>query len=269
MKTAAYEIVTPEQAERFLSQSPGNRQLDKERVKHYAQEMKAGKWVDTGEAIQIDRDGYFQNGHHRLNAVIECGKPVEILVVRGIDPEARNVIDTGTSRTPSHILQMAGYKDASRLAAAIRIVHSHDIGKPMSPKRMHPRRYEELITTKYEDLQKHLRETNKYRKHKPTLIAPAILDGYSYIIARKHSLKQVHQFLEKVIFGLGLIPHTPEFTLNKSLIIWASEERRRSWCHSKKLIVAAILIKAWNLSVDQKPCKQIRWNTLEDFPEVK
>src|SRR5690606_39031073 len=79
-----------------------------------------GAWQITGEAIKFDTNGALADGQHRLSAVVESGASVDMLVVRGVAPEAQTVMDSGAKRTASDALTLVGQKHPAVLAAAAR-----------------------------------------------------------------------------------------------------------------------------------------------------
>lgn len=120
---ATIMLVTPQLAEEWLGRNDANRNLRPSRVAKYARDMRAGRWALTGEAIKFDHAGNLIDGQHRLTAVRDSGQTVELLVVRGLAPTVRGVIDTGAKRTASDALRMAGNQAATRsMAATIRML---------------------------------------------------------------------------------------------------------------------------------------------------
>jgi len=96
--------ITPEIAEAMLKSSPGNRPVRKRTVEHYAAAMSRGEWR-VGQAIEFDCLGQLRNGHHRLNAVIAYGHPVDFMVVTGLPEDVFATMDIGLNRTMSDLLQ--------------------------------------------------------------------------------------------------------------------------------------------------------------------
>jgi hypothetical protein len=119
--TAEIYKVSPAVAKRWLSRNVRNRPIRKNVVEAYARDMKAGAWQITGEAIKFDRNGALSDGQHRLTAVVQSGVTVDMLVVRGLAPEAQAVMDSGSKRTASDALTFGGIKNASIVAAAARL----------------------------------------------------------------------------------------------------------------------------------------------------
>lgn len=113
--------VTPAVAKRWLTRNVRNRSISEVVVDAYARDMTAGAWQITGEAIKFDTNGALSDGQHRLTAVVRSGATVNMLVVRGLAPEAQSVMDSGKKRTASDALTLAGTKNASIVAAAARL----------------------------------------------------------------------------------------------------------------------------------------------------
>lgn len=114
---AVVEVITPQIAAAYLEGNVLNRNIRQFAVQAYARDMTEGNWQLTGEAIKFSPDGTLLDGQHRLWAVIEANLPVQMFVVRGIEPEARKVMDSGMKRPASDMLTLAGYPCATLLAA--------------------------------------------------------------------------------------------------------------------------------------------------------
>lgn len=121
--TAEIYKVTPAVAKRWLSRNVRNRPIRPGEVAKWVREMKAGAWMLTGEAIKFDTNGALADGQHRLTAVIESGVTVNMLVVRGLAPEAQALMDSGAKRTASDSLTFKGVKNSSIVAAAARLAY--------------------------------------------------------------------------------------------------------------------------------------------------
>lgn len=125
---ASLIFVTPEMAQRWLPLNKRNRNLRVRAISMYAADMRAGNWQITGEAIKFDRNGLVLDGQHRLLAIIESGMTVPMFVIRGLDPAAQDVMDTGLKRTASDALSLNGFKHSSALAASSRLAINYEAG---------------------------------------------------------------------------------------------------------------------------------------------
>jgi hypothetical protein len=88
--------------------------------------IKAGQWQTTHQAIAVDADGVVIDGQHRLHAISRAGVPVEVQIARDVPRRAFEVIDTGSTRSPSDILRIGGYTNTTQLAAATRMLLTYD-----------------------------------------------------------------------------------------------------------------------------------------------
>jgi hypothetical protein len=124
------EIVemTPTVAREIIASNSRNRSLRKDYVRMLAGAMKRGEWAVNGEPIQIAEDGTLLNGQHRLEAVIESGVTVPLLVVRGLPTSAQRTMDSGTRRNLSDVLALHGESDTTNLAAMLTLLHRYRIG---------------------------------------------------------------------------------------------------------------------------------------------
>lgn len=121
--TEAAEImtITPAVAKRWLARNVRNRKLKERDIAKYARDMASGNWNFTGEAIKFDTNGAIADGQHRLHAIVRSGVPCQLLVVRGIDPDAQSVMDSGVKRSVADSLTLEGIADASIVASAARL----------------------------------------------------------------------------------------------------------------------------------------------------
>lgn len=106
--TTEWVDVTPAQAEAWLGKNHGNRNQRGNKIATYARDMKAGNWKVTGDSIKFDWNGRLIDGQHRLEAVIVAGVSLQMLVVRGLDPDTQGVLDVNAKRSPADALRFAG-----------------------------------------------------------------------------------------------------------------------------------------------------------------
>jgi hypothetical protein len=112
--------VTPKMAEEMLGKNVKNRKVSKGLVNAYARDMGAADWKMTGEAIKFDTFGHLIDGQHRLLACIEAKRPFDTIVMRGLEPDVQDVMDSGRGRQSWDVLAIHGYTHALRTAAATR-----------------------------------------------------------------------------------------------------------------------------------------------------
>lgn len=132
-KPAAHIVeISPARARALLEHcNKRNRAVDERRVAMYTQEIKAGRWLFTGEAIKISREGLLLDGQHRLWAVLEANVALPLLVITGLDPKAQEVMDQGMPRALHDALHLRGEPNPNYLAGALRAVaHYYRDGVP-------------------------------------------------------------------------------------------------------------------------------------------
>lgn len=100
------EEITPAMAEQYLNYNKINRPLRKGIVEKYAMDMTDGNWPLTHQAIAFDEQGNILDGQHRLWAVIESGKTISMMVVRGLESQVRDFIDQGLPRTTVDVAKL-------------------------------------------------------------------------------------------------------------------------------------------------------------------
>lgn len=130
MLSADVEQITPDRAKEYLLLNHNNRKISEKAVAPLAQDMLNGNWRLTGEAIKFDTDNNLIDGQHRLTAIERTGVSLPILVIRGVEPDAQLVLDTGMKRTGGNALQIALSGHEATLRSAIATIGlTDDAGK--------------------------------------------------------------------------------------------------------------------------------------------
>jgi len=96
---AQYRLITPEYAQERLNNNPNNRRMSPKHVNRYKRDILSGQFLTTHQGIAIDINGQLQDGQHRLQAIVETGISITMLVVTGLPQSSMAVIDTGVNRT--------------------------------------------------------------------------------------------------------------------------------------------------------------------------
>lgn len=117
--THEIEKIDPELAMRYLELKKSNRSISQAVVNLYAEDMQKGNWSLTHQGIAFDWDGHLLDGEHRLWAIIQSQKTIEMDVSRGWDPKARTFVDQGKNRTAQDIVEMTDGTRPHRSATAI------------------------------------------------------------------------------------------------------------------------------------------------------
>lgn len=124
---SSFETITPADAKRILAKSQfKNRPLSSRYVDELASQMAAGYWKINGESIKFDKFGNVFDGQHRLHAIIKSQVTIITNVARNLDSSVFDTIDGGRKRTDANNLSVAGEKNSSTLAAALKTVAAFD-----------------------------------------------------------------------------------------------------------------------------------------------
>ena len=129
MKTEIVKV-TPSLAKTWLAATNfRNRNVSSTVVNRYTEDISKGNWLLNGESIVIDDNGNVIDGQHRLRAIIKANKPIESVVVRGIDRSTFHTFDIGKRRNHGDVLSISGYANANLLAAGLRLIHAFRSGR--------------------------------------------------------------------------------------------------------------------------------------------
>ena len=124
----SWQTVTPNLASMWLSFNAHNRTLRPETVEKYARDMAAGDWQLAGDPIRFNSAGELIDGQHRLSAVVASGVNVTFMVMRNMDAEARDVIDTGLKRTAADMMRLSDIPNSSVVAVTARLAIGWETG---------------------------------------------------------------------------------------------------------------------------------------------
>jgi hypothetical protein len=127
-------MITPEYAEALLGTMGNNRPISQPKVRQYANAMARGKWQLNGEAIIVSNTGKLLDGQHRLMAIVEFGKPVQMIICTGAHDDSFETINTGRVRSNGDIVGMAGYNYSNIQAACASLLwklwFNHTLNEP-------------------------------------------------------------------------------------------------------------------------------------------
>ena len=109
------ERISPEEAAEMLQFNTHNRKPKRNPLN---KALRDGEWLLNGATIVFGKDGVLLDGQNRLLSCIASGKPIDTIVVRGIDNEAQVTMDCGVKRSLSDFIELAGGAN-SRGAATV------------------------------------------------------------------------------------------------------------------------------------------------------
>ena len=85
-----------------------NRNLKPRNVKFLGRAISEGSWKRHAGNIKFDVTGTLIDGQHRLNAIAQSNKDVEVILEKGCDKGTTQAIDQGDNRTLTHAVQFGG-----------------------------------------------------------------------------------------------------------------------------------------------------------------
>jgi hypothetical protein len=257
------ELINPTTAERWLAENNHvNRAIRPRVVTRYAAEMASGEFPNTGESIIFDWDSQLVSGQHRLLAIVESGVTLSMVIVRGVDPAVRDVVDTGVKRTLADSLRLHGEVDSNNVAAAIGYFWRYTQGKMRWPN-IRPSNIAALAL-----LEEHpgLREATKVGSRLRRRLGGSVgLYGALFYVFDYIDHDTAEEFVEQLTTGALLCPGDPAFAFRRFMAN-VTPARKPS-----AIYIAALLVKAWNMTRAGKQVQTLVWRPAsgEPFPVAK
>lgn len=269
--------IGPDEADEILSMNRDddgenlNRPLSAARVSDYCRQIDDGLWVHTGQPIIISKSGRLLDGQHRLHAIIQSNRAVNIDVRFGAPDDAFSVIDIGKPRSVADIFSIHKVKDPSLMAAATRWVlaiendeihgkNTHDFRTKLNPGEY----YEEFISRKKLDDSRRIAWLFKRER----LLQPALAVALHYLCSRRNPTL-ADEFFENIAGGFGFkSKRSADYTLYRKLVknLGATEKL-------PAFVLAAFVVKGWNAFRDGRNFTTYRWQTERDpdepFPRIR
>jgi hypothetical protein len=249
---AAKETITPAVAKELLATVQKNRKPKRSQIEKYVADMREGRWAFTGEPILISTEGEMLDGQNRCLAIVEYGKPIEFMVIRGIEPEAKMQMNQGDSRTGADAVHMAGAEKNIHVASAIAkfMFQIPDLTIPTTEmlsavkKRMSGPAVGEFYAA-------HKDEIDNAASHTSGLASSGVRGGpaaigYSWILFSRIDRQQCYEFFESIKGVLFTGEHDPRRAIYNRLDGMARRDQLPS---DAKLRVGALSLfcRGWNL----------------------
>lgn len=199
--------ITPAIARRLLELNDDNRNLRPTLVQAIAQDIENNRWQLNGESIVVSRDGYLNDGQHRLHAVIQADKPIQSVVMFGVGRDSRFTVDMGVARTVGNFLAMKGRQYSNVVPSVARLMLAYNEG-----------------TTSAANVGGKSRFTKQDLLARAMRFGPEVVDAISrigqsefgrsvhghafltaaYLILKEHHQENCELFFDKLLSGAGL-----------------------------------------------------------------
>ncbi len=254
--TISVETIDPERAAAFLSINKNRPPLNT-RVQLYADAMRRSEWAFEGTPFVIDRDGNFIQGQHRALAVIRSQTPIHaVVVVRGVNPTAFDLIDTGKPRTVGDALGHIEVENYNVVANACRLIMSYGTGtRSLNTQFTGPQ-----IKAFYKDNPELTQSIAPARKTKP-LMGHGLGTALHFLFARKDK-DAADVFFESLATGEQLSRTDPILVLRNRLL-------QKGPAKLPAAFVFAITIKAWNATRKGQAITLLKWLDESPIPEIE
>jgi len=249
------ETITPDLAKEYLKINHNNRKFSDRHVTTLANEM-SREWKLNGDAIRFSQERLI-DGQHRLMACVKSGMPFTTVVARNVNDDVFDTIDCGSKRTASQVLSIRGEKYACCLSSMLRKIHLYNIGKITKSEKVTSTTIEEVLKENPDARQSAAWAANHKRFSVINVSDLAFLHYLFSSIDREDG----HNFMSKVVSGLGLCASDPEYILREKIAREKSTNK-----DLKKGVVIAYSIKAWNAKRSGGDLKRLAWGKDKEFP---
>lgn len=246
-------LVDPTLAATWLGLQRGNRKMRRRKKDRLAKIIEEGRWFVGIGTVVFDAEGVLIDGQHRLAAIIQAGQAVELLVVRGVDPDAKYWIDTGTVRSGGDALDMAGFDGdtgpaSTALSLLLRYKRVGHINSMWTPEN------EDLRDGMLEhpDIVESV-EATKGARTRAIWGSHGVFAFMHYVLHRQDSTR-ADEFFRAVLGGLGIDSDLdPRHLLRTRLMAEATAKSKVS-----PEYVVDLTFKAWNLWRGGQERQQLR-----------
>lgn len=211
--------LTPEFGQAILDRNGRTqRNPKKEHLVEMIDDIKNDRFMFTGQTIIQDSNGDLIDGQHRIKAVIEAGKPILVLLVRNVDPDAYYAIDNTARRQISDVMRSDGYDNVAALGCALRHLDRYHNGKLMgmgsyTQSRLSTPAARELLQ-EHPDLSTSIHVTTKIGRICRSWGAM----GFCHYIFSQKDPKAAEQFFHFLTTGEGLFEGDPILALRKRFL---------------------------------------------------
>lgn len=231
--------VSPTLAAKWMKTNRDNRPIRDSLVKSMTMDMENGDWDDNGETIKFDLNNDLIDGQHRLLAVIESKKTVEMLVVWGLQRKVQDTVDAGAKRTFADNLHRKGEKHALLLAAIVRKVYIWEDGLKLGKKKATSNYALFRTLEKYPELRDVAREANNISSASSLLGSVA---GYLWWVFSRIDEKDCKYFFGRLCDTHNSTKGNPIDSLKNKL----QRIKNRDYESVSEVWLTAVTIKAWN-----------------------
>jgi hypothetical protein len=247
------ETITKETALEYLALSGENRPYRRGYADVLAGKLLREEWQVNGDSIRFDTDGRLRDGQHRLQMVAQTGIPIEVVVVRGIDPGSFVTIDTGKKRSLADVLAIRGEVDAVNVAAASYWVRAYLAEPRWRAPSLGLWSHEQMVEfiTRHPDLRESVRKCIEWR---PRVGGPgyfSITTAMHYLLSRV-KYGDADEFISRYLTGLRLEDEDDPVAVLRAQVIGFRAARLKPVPGQ----VVSVMATAWNATREGRKVRQ-------------
>lgn len=259
------ETITPKIAKELLGMSETNRKVKSHTVYRYANDMVEGRWrEDTGEAIKIAKSGRLLDGQHRLLALIKADIKMDFLVIRELDEDIFDVLDTGSLRTSADVFTIAGVANSNSIPSMINTFALLRCGLHVTTGALRPTNTEilEMYNMRPQFWQGVFKNTQSWYTAFAKIIPPSMIGGI-YACLYEIDQDKAFDFFEQVCVGANISNNTIGVLRQRLMANKLSQRKLR------RDIILAFIIKTWKAYESGKFIKVLKFDPLtESYPKI-
>lgn len=266
------EEVTPEMAKRWLTTLNVHNRVFKDKVAAgYARDMMSGNWREAGDPIRFCKRGHIQDAQHRLYAQVVSGTTQTYLVVRGLEPDAQEIMDTGARRSAADALYLGGQANASSLAAVARLCIMWETGRRSYFGKSGVATIPEIQSFIEANPDVVLAAERARGPEGKRVLMPSAIVGMLWWVFNRIDPFQANDFFTKLGTGAGLEQNDPRLTLRNRIASIKNDPEKAHQRLTRDAYVS-LLCRAWNAYREGRPLERIQITTgreNEQFPEPR
>lgn len=262
---ATLEVISPEQAQRYVDEQAPNRRLRQAHIDQMARDMEHGRWRTNGETVKFYEDGRLADGQNRMLACVKAGVPFATWVVRGLTEPDRDAVDKNIARSLADTLTLRGASNSGTLASAIgwytRLVKA--TGGVLPARTNYPTEAEaDALMGSTMIRESTERVATAHQKAGLKVGRPGLFAALHCLFTERYG-DVADTFFDQVILGAGLVVDSPAFMLRAR--VGAGQKYTSTE-------LAAMTIKAFTAMRTGQKISLLRWirsgKNTEGFPSL-
>lgn len=271
-----YVTFTPERSAMALDANKRNRKYNERNLSILKESFVQGHWNDNVSVINFTSKGMLDDGQHRIRSALETGTTFRTKVTYGVEEGTQHFTDRRGTRTLTDDISIDGFKSAPKLAAITRILYLRD-EKKLSAKAILNKGFQNSVPDI--TLYKYFLDRSEEVAQLVNSLASIYVSLRGLDINReivnvlgiefsRISADDAEAFWKHLRDGVYTDENDPVKRLRERLV--KNEMSRTN--KMPKLVMAALIIKAWNYYESGETIKCLKYTSgganPEAFPEI-